>query len=161
MAQIIPTIVHEVFEGDEDPIAIRAYSRFDHWLSEEEAESSFMTGEAIRTLYDYEIVASFELRFVRFIVALREVCPLHLIHTARGTVARAPIDFSKLFFGYRKYIERSQTMSFYAPKYQLVIMLSHDFTILVFGAQCNVLVELDLAAEQVGLHTLPVQFKQA
>ncbi len=156
MAQIIPTIVHDVFEGDEDPVAIRAYSHYDHWLTAEEFETSFTSGDVIQSLTDYEVVASFEMRFVRFVDALRQVCPLHELQRTRGTVKRAPVPIGRLFHGYRMYIERSQTMSFYAPRHRLVVMLSYDLTILVFGARCNVLAEMDRAAERAGLHILTV-----
>jgi hypothetical protein len=156
VAQIIPKIVHDVFEGDEDPVAIRAYSHYDHWLSAEEFETSFASGDVIQSLSDYEVVASFEMRFVRFIETLRQACPLHEIQRTLGTVKRAPVHIGRLFHGYRMYIERSQTMSFYAPRYQLVVMLSYDLTILVFGARCNLLEDMDRTAERLGLHVLPI-----
>lgn len=153
--QIVP-LVKDVFEWNREFKAIRAYSRFDHWLSEEEYLSAFCSGSTISSLDEYEIVVGFELSYARFIDAINEKSPLHLIHATRGSVARSPIRFDELFHGYRKYKERSQLVHLFIPMYQLVLVLNYDWTILVFGTESEVLVEFDRAAKKAGLHTLPV-----
>lgn len=148
-------MVQDFLEWNDEHRAIRVYSRFDHCLTEDEFVSAFLNSDEIRSLSDYQIIIGFELSFVSFVNAISGISPLYQIHKTRGSIARTPISFDELFIGFRRYKENSRVMYFFVPMYELILVLNHDFTVLVFGSECDVLAEYDRAAEKAGLHIIP------
>ena len=148
-------MVQDFLEWNDEHRAIRVYSRFDHCLTEDEFVSAFLNSDEIRSLSEYQILLGFEFSFVSFVNAISGISPVHLIHSTRGSIARTQISFDELFLGFRQYKEKSRVMYFFVPMYELILVLHHDFAVLVFGSECDVLVEYDRAAEKAGLHIIP------